>query len=177
MIGNLTWGYFSSSFSAGQASLAGNAGLFSKVYFPRLVPTISSLISNTINFGVQFLLFIYSFPVFLIQMALFGMGCGLIISSFTVKYRDLLVLVGFGLSAWMYITPVIYASSTLSPTAYKILMCNPVAPVVELMRYGWIGCGTTPWLYWGLSWAVTFLICFLGIVAFNKTQKNFLDTV
>lgn len=196
MVGNLTWNYFSASFGAGQASLAGNAGLFSKVYFPRLVPTISSLISNTINFAIQFFMFIgfgayfaiaegflqvnwvaALTPVFLIQMALLGMGCGLIISSFTVKYRDLLVLVGFGLSAWMYITPVIYSSSTLGPTAYNVIMCNPVAPIVELMRYGWLGCGTTPWLYLGISWATTLIICFFGIVAFNKTQKNFLDTV
>ena len=196
MIGNLAWGYFSSSFGAGQASLAGQAGLFSKVYFPRLVPTISSIISNTINFSIQFLMFLgfaayfaiaegflqitwvaVLTPVYLIQMALLGMGCGLIISSFTVKYRDLIVLVGFGLSAWMYITPVIYGSSTLGPTAYKVIMCNPVAPIVELMRYGWVGCGTTPWLFYGISWVVTLVICFFGIVAFNKTQKNFLDTV
>jgi lipopolysaccharide transport system permease protein len=113
------------------------------------------------------------------------MGCGLIISSFTVKYRDLLVLVSFGLSAWMYVTPVIYATSTfgnetiatVDTLAYKLIMCNPVSPAVELMRYGWLGCGTTPWLYLGISWFTTLFICFWGIVAFNKTQKNFLDTV
>ena len=116
-------------------------------------------------------------PIFLIELSLLGMGVGLIISSFTVKYRDLLVLVSFGLSAWMYITPVIYASAELGPTLYNVFMCNPVAPIVELMRYGWIGSGTTPWLFYGISWAVTLIIAFLGIVAFNKTQKNFLDTV
>ncbi|MDY6367791.1 MAG: ABC transporter permease [Clostridia bacterium] len=196
MIGNLTWTFFTGSFNAGQTSLAGNAALFSKVYFPRLVPTISSIISNGINFAIQFIMFLGFFayfaifegfiginwiaaltPLFLIQLSLLGMGVGLIVSSFTVKYRDLLVLVSFALSAWMYITPVIYASSTLGPTAYKVFMCNPVSPVVELMRYGWLGCGTTPWLFFGISWAVTLIICFFGIVAFNKTQKNFLDTV
>lgn len=198
MIGTLTWGYFSASFGAGQAALVGNAGLFSKVYFPRLVPTVSTLITNFLNFLIQFVMYLgfvlYFFfvpqygsfqistvatltPLFLIQMSLLGMGCGLIVASVTTKYRDLSILVGFGLSAWMYITPVIYASSTLGPTAYKVLMCNPVAPIVELMRYGWLGCGTTPWLYWGISWITTIFFCFFGIVAFNKTQKNFLDTV
>lgn len=202
MIGNLTWGYFSSSFGAGQAALAGNAGLFSKVYFPRLVPTISTIITNFFNFLINFVMYlgftVYFFfapqygtfeistvaaltPVLLLQMSLLGMGCGLIVSSLTIKYRDLSILVGFGLSAWMYITPVIYSTTTLinnmSPMFYNIIMFNPVSPIVELMRYGWLGCGTTPWLYWGISWITTAFFCFFGIVAFNKTQKNFLDTV
>lgn len=202
MIGNLSWGYFSSSFSAGQAALAGQAGLFSKVYFPRLVPTVSTIITNFFNFLINFAMFLafvlYFFlvpdygtfqittvalltPVFLIQMSLLGMGCGLIVASLTTKYRDLTILVGFGLSAWMYLTPVIYSTTTLasniSPKLYTVIMCNPVAPIVELMRNGWLGCGTTPWLFWGISWITTIFFCFFGIVVFNKTQKNFLDTV
>jgi lipopolysaccharide transport system permease protein len=110
-------------------------------------------------------------------LALLGMGFGIIISSLTTKYRDLQVLVSFGVSLWMYATPVIYAASSLSPKMYSILMFNPVAPIIEIMRYGWLGAGTVSFLYWGISWITTILVVVLGIIVFNKVEKTFMDTV
>ena len=110
-------------------------------------------------------------------MAMLGMGGGIIISSLTTKYRDLQVLVTFGITLLMYITPVIFAGSSMSPTLYTIIMLNPVSPVIEFMRYGWLGAGTTPFLFWGISWISTFFILFIGIILFNKVEKNFMDTL
>ena len=106
-----------------------------------------------------------------------GMGFGIIISSMTTKYRDLQVLVSFGVSLWMYATPVIYSASSLSETAYNIIMINPMSPIIELMRYGWLGAGTTPFMYWGISWIITIVVLFLGIIYFNKVERTFMDTV
>lgn len=203
MLGNLTWSFFTGCFGAGQGALVGQAGLFSKVYFPRLVPTISTLITNFFNFLIQFGLYLifalYFFlfgdpaetfqitwvavllPLIFLEMSLLGMGCGLIIASLTTKYRDLNMFVGFAMSAWMYLTPVVYTmekmADNLSSKLAQILMYNPMTPIVELMRYGWLGCGSTPFFEWAISWVVTLVICFFGIVVFNKTQKNFLDTI
>ena len=116
-------------------------------------------------------------PILVIQMALLGMGFGVIISSLTTKYRDLQVLVSFGVSLWMYATPIVYAASSLSPKAYAILMLNPIAPIIELMRYGWLGAGTVPLYHWGISWIMTIVVVFVGIIMFNRVEKTFMDTV
>ena len=170
--------------------------MFGKVYFPRLTTPIATVISSLFNFVVQFVMFLgftlyYSLsgadiqvtwvaaltPLFIIQMALLGMGFGIIISSLTTKYRDLQVLVTFGISLWMYATPVIYSGSTLSPKLYSVMMLNPMAPIIELMRYGWLGSGTMPLMYWGISWITTAVVLFIGIIIFNKVEKTFMDTV
>ena len=196
MAGNVPWLYFSTCLTSTSNTFVTNAGVFGKVYFPRLTTPISVVISSIINFFIQFFLFlgflVYFFiqgsaiqitwvaaltPAFIIEMALLGMGFGIIISSLTTKYRDLQVLVGFGVSLWMYATPVIYAASSLSSKMYNVIMLNPMSPIVELMRYGWLGSGTTPWLFWGLSWIITFLVLFIGIIMFNKVEKTFMDTV
>ena len=116
-------------------------------------------------------------PVLVIQMALLGLGFGIIISSLTTKYRDLQVLVSFGVSLWMYATPIVYASSSLSQKAYRILMFNPIAPIIEIMRYGWLGAGKVSLLYWGISWVMTMVVVFVGIIIFNRVEKTFMDTV
>lgn len=196
MAGNVPWLYFSTCLQSTSNTFIANSGVFGKVYFPRLTVPIATVISSIINFLIQFLMFLgftlYFFfrgsnihitwvaaltPLFVLEMALLGMGFGIIISSLTTKYRDLQVLVSFGVSLWMYATPVIYSSSSLSPKMYNIIMLNPMSPIVELMRYGWLGSGTTPWVYWGLSWIVTIVVLFMGIVLFNKVEKTFMDTV
>jgi lipopolysaccharide transport system permease protein len=196
MAGNVPWLYFSTCLTSTSNTFASNAGVFGKVYFPRLTTPISIVISSILNFFIQFMMFlgflVYFFvqgsdiqvtwvatltPLFIVEMALLGMGFGIIISSLTTKYRDLQVLVSFGVSLWMYATPVIYAASSLSPKMYSVIMLNPMSPIVELMRYGWLGSGTTPWLFWGISWVVTFVVLFLGIIMFNKVEKTFMDTV
>lgn len=196
MAGNVPWLYFSTCLTATSNTFVGNAGVFGKVYFPRLTTPIATVISSILNFLIQFVMFlgfwVYFFfsgsdihltwvaaltPAFILQMALLGMGFGIIISSLTTKYRDLQVLVGFGVSLWMYATPIIYAASELSPKMYRLIMLNPMSPIVELMRYGWLGSGTTPFLFWGISWITTFAVLFIGIIMFNKVEKTFMDTV
>lgn len=117
-------------------------------------------------------------PIIVAQMALLGLGFGIIISSLTTKYRDLQMLVSFGVSLLMYLSPVVYSANSVgNGLLYKALMLNPVSPLIELTRYGWLGAGSTPWGYWGISWIVTIIVVFIGIIIFNKIEKNFLDTV
>lgn len=196
MAGNVPWAYFSSCLLSTSNTFVMNSGVFGKVYFPRLTTPIATVISSLFNFIVQFVMFLgftlyfalsgaditvtwvaALTPLFVIQMALLGMGFGIIISSLTTKYRDLQVLVTFGISLWMYATPVIYSGTTLSPKLYSIMMLNPMAPIIELMRYGWLGSGTTPFFYWGISWIVTAVVLLVGIMIFNKVEKTFMDTV
>jgi lipopolysaccharide transport system permease protein len=117
-------------------------------------------------------------PVELLHLGILGMGFGIIISSMTTKYRDLSILVDFGVSAWMYLTPVVYPLSTLSDGWMKnILMINPVTSGVEMLRYAILGKGTLDWGYYGLSWAVTLVVAMLGVMIFNKVERTFMDTV
>lgn len=200
MIGNVTWQFFAACFAGNANTFTGNAGIFGKIYFPRLTTPISSVITSVFNTLIQFVMFfgfwVYFFatranlhitwvaalsPLIIIQLGMLGMGCGIIVSSLTTKYRDLQVLVGFGVTLWMYISPVIYSVSTigntLSPKMVTVMMLNPVTPALELMRYGWLGAGTTPFMYWGFSWIITVVILFIGIIVFNKVEKTFMDTV
>ncbi len=196
MAGNVPWLYFSTCLTTTSNTFVLNSSVFGKVYFPRLVSPIATVISSVLNFFVQFvmfLIFVVIFmiqgasiqitwvaaltPLLLVQMAMLGMGFGIIISSMTTKYRDLQVLVSFGVSLWMYATPVIYSASSLSDAVYGIIMLNPMSPIIELMRYGWLGSGTTPFMYWGISWIITIVVLFLGIIYFNKVERTFMDTV
>lgn len=197
LIGSIYWGIFSSCLSATSNTFVGNAGIFSKVYFPRLVTPISTAITQIGNFLIQFAIYLIVAlvffltggvfkitwvalltPIIVAQMALLGLGFGIIISSLTTKYRDLQMLVSFGVSLLMYLSPVVYSANSVgNGLLYKALMLNPVSPLIELTRYGWLGAGSTPWGYWGISWIVTIIVVFIGIIIFNKIEKNFLDTV
>ena len=196
MAGNVPWLYFSTCLTTTSNTFVLNSSVFGKVYFPRLVSPIATVISSVLNFLVQFVMFLVFVVIFMIQgasiqitwvaaltpllvvqMAMLGMGFGIIISSMTTKYRDLQVLVSFGVSLWMYATPVIYSASSLSDAVYGIIMLNPMSPIIELMRYGWLGAGTTPFMYWGISWIITIVVLFLGIIYFNKVERTFMDTV
>ena len=197
MCGNaVAWSYFSTCFNSTASTFTNNANLFGKVYFPRLVIPISSVLTGLIDFAIHLVLFIgfwiYFFlqgaaisitwvvclvPVLLIQTAMLGLGCGIIVSSLTTKYRDLKVLTGFGITLWMYITPIIYSTTSLSPKLRSICMLNPMAPVVEIFRYGFLGSGDISWSYWGISVIVTVIILVLGVILFNKVEKTFMDTV
>ena len=198
LAGSITWGLFSGALTATSNTFVANAGVFGKVYFPRLTTPISTSITQIFNFLIQFAIFgvcalVFFFmpdqhfkvtwvaaltPILIVQLALLGLGVGIIISSLTTKYRDLQVLVGFGVQLWMYITPIVYSSKELiGRKLYTPMMLNPVSPIVELFKYGWLGAGDTPWLYWGISWITTFVVLILGIAIFNKIEKNFMDTV
>lgn len=196
MAGNVPWLYFSTCLSTTSNTFTGNAGVFGKVYFPRLTTPIAIVITNMMNFLIQFMLFVFFFiyflikgsdthmtwvavltPMLIIQMALLGMGFGMIISALTTKYRDLQVLVSFGIQLWMYATPVVYAASTLSRKAYSLVMLNPISPIVELFRYGWLGAGAYSLSFWAISWCTTIVVFFIGLILFNKVEKTFMDTV
>lgn len=196
MSGNILWSFFSNCFNRASSTFLGNARIFGKVYFPRLIMPISGIMYNLVNYLLQTVVFvamiiIYSFlganvhpnaiilltPALVIQTALLGTGMGLIVSSITTKYRDLTILVSFGVSLLMYITPVVYPVSKVSESYRWLLLLNPVAPIVETYRYAFLGNGTLVWMYLGISMAVTAVILFLGIIVFNQVEKNFIDTV
>ena len=127
----------------------------------------------TFDVGINILLA----PVLIMQVGLLGLGFGIIIASLTTKYRDLVVLVGFGVQLWMYITPVVYTAE-LIPQKYKMLyMLNPMTPIMEIWRGAVIGAGEMVWGYWGISWIVTLIVLCIGVVLFSKIEKTFMDTV
>ena len=196
MAGNVLWSFFSECLNRASSTFLSNARIFGKVYFPRLVMPIAGIIFNLINFIVQlsvFVILVVIFtligsnvhpnwllvltPVLVLQTALLGTGIGLIVSSITTKYRDLKILVTFGVSLLMYITPVVYPVSKVPESFRWLMLCNPVAPIVETFRCAFLGSGEFHWAFWLLSLAVTAVVVFFGILVFNKVEKNFIDTV
>ena len=196
MSGNILWNFFSSCLNRASGTFLGNARLFGKVYFPRLVMPISGILYNLINFMLQtavyvILVIVYSLiganvhpnlliilaPFLVLQTALLGTGMGLIISSITTKYRDLNVLVSFGVSLLMYITPVVYPISRVPENFRWLMLLNPVAPIVETYRCAFLGSGSFEWKFLLISLAVTLALLFWGVIVFNKVEKNFIDTV
>ncbi len=196
MAGNVLWTFFSDCLNRASSTFLSNAHVFGKVYFPRLVMPIASIVFNFINFLVQLAVFVILVvifaltgsnvqpnwlllltPVLIAQTALLGTGIGLIVSSITTKYRDLKILVTFGVSLLMYITPVVYPVSKVPESFRWAMLLNPVAPIVETFRYAFLGSGAFHWVFWLLSVAVTAIILLFGILVFNKVEKNFIDTV
>ena len=194
---NAIWAFFSSSLVNNASTFTANAYVFGKVYFPRLTTPISNILSSMIRFAIQMILvmgFMVYFliqgtvspnwgawimvPVELVHLGILGMGFGIIISSLTTKYRDLTVLVDFGVQAWMYLTPIVYPISTVTEGWMRtLLMINPVTSGVEMMRYAILGKGAVDWGFYGLSWAITLAVALVGIMIFNKVERNFMDTV
>ena len=194
---NAIWAFFSSCLTNNANTFTANAYVFGKVYFPRLTTPISNVLSSMIRFGIQMLLvmgFMVYFltqgavspnwaawimiPVELAHLGILGMGFGIIISSMTTKYRDLTVLVDFGVQAWMYLTPIVYPLSTVTEGWMKtLLMINPVTSAVEVLRFAILGKGTVDFAFYGLSWVITLTVALLGIMIFNKVERNFMDTV
>jgi lipopolysaccharide transport system permease protein len=191
------WNYFSTCFTGTSNSFTANAGIFGKVYFPRLIMPLTVVASNLIRFGIQLLLFICflayyilkgneavqpnyymaALPSLILLMAGIGLGAGMIFSSLTTKYRDLGFLLSFGVQLLMYATPVIYPISSV-PEKYKsFLLMNPVAPVVEAFRYAFLGSGHFSWQGLGYSCLCMIVLLMSGILIFNKVEKSFMDTV
>lgn len=196
MLGTTVWTYFSTSLTKTATTFTGNAAIFGKVYFPRLVTPIATVASGLINFAVQFIMFlcfaIYFYivgapihpniyilltPLLLVELAALALGFGIIISSLTTKYRDLAVLVTFGVQLWMYATPVVYPASQLGGKLKTLMMLNPVSPIVEAFRYAFLGSGEMPWTFLGISVVSTFIIMFIGVILFSRVEKTFMDTV
>ena len=194
---NAIWIFFSSCVTKNAQTFTANAGVFGKVYFPRLTTPISNVLASIIQFGVQMilvLLFLAYYlakgavspnwwawlliPVALVHLGVMGLGFGIIISSLTTKYRDLAILVNFGVQLWMYATPIVYPLSQLGDGLMKtILLINPVTAPVELIRYAVLGRGTIVPAYLALSWAITALVAVFGVMLFNHVEKTFMDTV
>ena len=194
---NAVWTFFSTCLINNANTFTENAYVFGKVYFPRLTMPISNILSCAIRFGIQMILVLLFMVYFLIQgqvaphwatwiliplelvhLGVLGMGFGIIVSSMTTKYRDLGVLVGFGVSLWMYLTPIVYPLSIAAEGWMKtLLMLNPVTIPVEIIRYAVVGKGTFLWGYYGLSWLLTLAVALLGIMIFNKVERTFMDTV
>ena len=196
MAGVVAWGYFSGCLNKTSTTFVSNASIFGKVYFPRLTVPIANVISSLISFAIQFALFlcfvgyyiasgaavrmtplVLFLPLLLFQMAILGLGFGIIVSSLTTKYRDLTQLVGFGVQLWMYATPVVYPISRIPDKWQWIVSLNPIAPVIEAFRYIFLGAGTVNALQMGMSVGITLLVLFVGIVLFSRIEKSFMDTV
>ena len=192
------WQYFADCLSKTSNTFVNNAGIFGKVYFPRLVTPLSDVISNLVRFGIQFGLFLlvylyYAFftdtaiqpnlyalllPVLVVMLAGLALGFGILFSSMTTKYRDLQLLLSFFVSLWMYATPVIYPLSTITNEKLRLVMqLNPLTGIVEFFKYGMLGVGNHDWWMLGYSFCFMLVLLAIGIIVFNKVQKSFMDTV
>jgi lipopolysaccharide transport system permease protein len=196
LAGVTIWNYFAQTLTTVSTVFTANAAIFGKVYFPRLTMPLSIVLSNLVRFGIQFMLFIAVWgyylvtqntlhpniyilltPILLVLMGLLSLGLGMIFSALTTKYRDLAMLLTFGVQLLMYATPVIYPLSRL-PLKYKpYIIANPLSSIVETFRYAFLGSGSFNWLYLCYSTAVTLIILFVGTIVFNKVEKSFTDTV
>jgi len=200
MSGITIWNYFSSCLNATSNTFVANAGIFGKVYFPRLIIPLSVVASNVVKFGIQFLLLIaailwfkitsstpstfstpstlFIIPVILLIMAGLGLGLGIIISSLTTKYRDLTVLIGFAVQLLMYGTPVVYPMSTVSNPNLKFwISANPLTPLVEAFRYATLGSGSFDLASFGYSIGFMLVTLFVGLLIFSRVERTFMDTV
>ena len=203
LAGTCMWQYFSDCLGKTSNTFVSNSGLFGKVYFPRLITPLSNVTSNLMRFGIQFGLFlivyivlaiigctahltwyVLLFPLLVVMMAGLALGFGVVISSMTTKYRDLQILFSFLTSLWMYATPIVYPLSRVEGKIvmgfdlHTIMCLNPVTPVMETFKHGFLGAGE--FIGWGwLAYSFVFMLVLLslGVVVFNRTQKSFMDTV
>jgi lipopolysaccharide transport system permease protein len=196
LAGITIWNYFSETLTKTATVFKDNAQMFGKVYFPRLTMPFSIVISNLVRFVIQFALFIlicswYFFrtnslhpnwymllaPLLVVMMGLLALGCGMIVSAMTTKYKDLIFLLTFGVQLLMFATPVIYPISSI-PQKYKALIsANPISPIVETFRYAFLGTGSFSWNSLAYSCGITVFILLLGTIIFNRVEKSFTDTV
>jgi lipopolysaccharide transport system permease protein len=196
LAGITIWNYFSESLTKTSTVFKDNAALMGKVYFPRLIMPLSIVVSAMMKFGIQFGLFIaavlyFTFiersiqpniwllatPYLLLLMAAFSLGLGMIFSSLTTKYKDLVFLLTFGIQLFMYASPVVYSMSSIPEDYQALILANPLTPIFECFRYGFLGSGSFQPTSLVLSSAIIFLILGLGVVVFNKVEKSFMDTV
>lgn len=196
LCGSIAWGYFAACLTATSTTFTANSAILGKVYFPRLVMPVSTVLSQLISFAVQFCFFllfllwymitgagvepnwwVLLIPVLLLHLALLSLGVGIIISALTTKYRDLAMVVGFGVQLWMYATPVAYDLSLIPEKFLGLYMLNPVTPVITMFRYAFLGVGEAHFAAYGISWVVTLVVLFVGVLLFNRVEKTFMDTV
>lgn len=196
LAGIVCWQYFADCLNKTSTTFTTNQNIFGKVYFPRMIVPLSTVASNLVRMGIQFLLFaavyvyyiiigvhvapniyILLLPLLILMLAGLSLGFGIIISSMTTKYRDLTILFTFIVQLWMYATPIIYPLSTMSPKRQWYMALNPVTSIVEAFKYGTMGVGTFNWGQLGYSFGFMVVLLTIGIVVFNKVQRSFMDTV
>lgn len=199
LAGLVCWNYFADCLTKCSDTFNANQQIFGKVYFPRLIVPFSVVISNMVKMGIQLVLFlvvyayyfivlgtfeinwtIVLFPVLLLMLASLGLGFGLVISSLTTKYRDLRFLITFGVQLWMYATPVIYPLSVMKqnyPDKIWVIVANPLTAIIETFKYGFTGVGVFEWNYLLYSFVMSIAVLLLGIIVFNRVQKNFMDVI
>lgn len=202
MGGSVCWNFFANCLTNTSNTFIKNSDLFGKVYFPRLCVPISVVITELINFFVQFLLFLavtlyYALhlthsaiapnwglialtPLLLLQLGILGLGCGIIVSAVTTKYRDLAMLVSFGVHLWMYYTPITYSTSLVMqryPNMMGVYMLNPITPIIELFRAAFLGTEVYSYGYNIQSILVTIAVFVVGVILFSRVEKTFMDTV
>ena len=197
MSGSICWTYFSNTLQATANTFIKNRNTMGKVYYPRLAAPIATACSNMIAFGIQLVMFfciwlyyllqgstsiqitpmILLVPVVILQMMLLSIGGGIIISSVTTKYRDLMYLVGFGLQLWQYASPIAYGLELVPKQYLGIYMLNPVTPIITTFRYAVLGFGFFQLNYYLISWGITLLIFFVGLVLFHRIERTFMDTI
>ncbi len=197
MAGLTLWNYFSECFTKASSVFTSNAGIFGKVYFPRLIMPLTIVVSNLIRFGIQYILFLVFYfyfifsgyksiqpnfyialtPVLIIIMAGISLGAGMIFSAMTTKYKDLTFLLTFGIQLLMYASPVIYPLASI-PEKYRIyVLFNPLSSVIETFRYAYLGTGTFSWSALGYSTIFMVVLLLAGITIFNKVERSFMDTI
>ena len=197
LAGVCMWQYFANCLNSTSSTFVANAGVFGKVYFPRLITPLATVTSELVRLGIQLLLFlcvylyfIFSgvqvapnwalclFPLLVVMLAGLGLGFGVIVSSLTTKYRDLTVFFSFIVQVWMYGTPIIYPLSTITNEKLRLIMTlNPITSIIETFKFGALGVGTFSWWALGYSFLFMIVVLALGILIFNKVQRSFMDTV
>jgi lipopolysaccharide transport system permease protein len=199
LCGLLAWNYFSQTFNSTSSTLVANAGLFGKVYFPRIIVPLASVVSNVVSFLIQLITFflvlvayrashpeavisprwqaVVFLPLVMVQLAAFSLGAGLWLAALTTKFRDFSVLAGFLIQLWMYVTPVILPLTRVPPHWHIVVALNPVTMPVECFRYLLLGTG---WI--NLSLLVTSIFATVvtlcsGILIFQRVERTFVDVV
>lgn len=197
MSGNICWSYFSTTLSATSNTFLNNRATMGKVYYPRLVSPVATALSNLISFGIQFVMFLAFWcfyiikggtsikitptlalvPLTVIHMLILSVGVGIIISSVTTKYRDLAMLVTFGLQLWQYGSPVAYGLGLIPEKVMFLYMLNPVTPIVTTFRYAMFGFGYFNLGFYVLSWIISIILFLIGLILFSRIERTFMDTI
>ena len=197
MAGNICWHYFSSTLQATSDTFLRNRAIMGKVYYPRLVSPIATALSGLISFGIQFAMFLVFWlwyvvrggtsihvtsmllliPFLVPQMIILSIGFGIIIASVTTKYRDLAMLVSFGLQLWQYGSPIAYGLQLVPERWMGLYMLNPVAPIVTTFRYAMFGFGYFNLRYYLIGWLVSLVVFIIGLVMFSRIERTFMDTI
>jgi len=197
MISNICWTYFSETLKSTSNTFLANRSIMGKVYYPRLVSPISMSFSKLISFGIQLILFfgfwtfylirgdtdiqitlaLFFLPVLVLQMIILSVGFGIIISAATTKYRDLAMLVAFGLQLWHYACPVAYGVQLVSDEWLPLYMLNPMTPILTTFRYAVFGYGYFNLMYYLISWGISLLVFFIGLIMFSRIERTFMDTI